>query len=81
MNEEEAWLEFKALHPKMLEETLGPAIMKAFNILRSRFNATAVQNYETLTELFTKKAFLAGWKARDDQSLTKVITNSEAMQP
>jgi hypothetical protein len=79
ITKEEAWLQFKNAHPKMVEETLGPQVADVFQkIIKSgilgRFgaNANAVNNFETLTELFTKKAFDAGWKARDNESLTEV---------
>ena len=87
MNQQEAWLDFKEQHPKMVEETLGKQVNDVFmKITKSgvlgRFgaNAQAVNNFETLTQLFTKKAFDAGWNARDNESLTKVVTENEAKQ-
>lgn len=87
VNQEEAWLKFKEQHPKMLEETLGKPVTKVFDTitksgLLGRFgaNANAAANYETLTQIFTEKAFKAGWTARENESLTTVITENEAKQ-
>lgn len=72
MNQEEAWLKFKESHPKMVEEALGEQITKVFDtIIKSgilgRFgaNANAVTNFETLLEIFARKAFNAGWNGRE----------------
>ena len=84
MNSEEAWLDFKKKHPAMLDEALGPQITKVFQTIQksgilNRFgaNANAAQNFSTLIEIFVKKAFNAGWNARENESLTTVITEEK----
>lgn len=79
MTQETSWLDFKKAHPEMLEEALGSEVALVFQkIIKSgilgRFgaNANAVNNFEALIEIFTRKAFDAGWKARDNESLTEV---------
>jgi hypothetical protein len=80
MNKEEAWLDFQKKHPAMLDETLTPQVSKAFETIKnsrilSRFgaNANACNNFETLIQIFVKKAFNAGYEAREKESLTNII--------
>jgi hypothetical protein len=88
VNKAESWYAFKTKHPKMLEDALGPQVSQAFHTIQksgilNRFgaNANAAQNFEALIELFAQKAHEAGWNDRENESLTKVITNETECSP